>query len=155
MRLSIKPLRLASFETPGSLRPGLKPFSTYNRDGLCVFYILLSRIIIIFSWYTIPDSNRQPLVYRPKLYLIELIVWVTSRDVPSQLLHILLRYTIQHTSCLSSAEYLTDVAGYFGHFSPFSLILPVALTCRFELLIWLLLGLQISQAGSGYLSTTC
>lgn len=43
----------------------------------------------------------------PKLYLIELIVWVTPRDVPSQLLRNLLNYEIQHTSCLSSAEYLT------------------------------------------------
>ena len=66
VRLSIKPLRLASFETPGSLRPGLKPFSTYNRDGLCVFYILLKINHLIISWNTIPDSNRQPLAYKTK-----------------------------------------------------------------------------------------
>ena len=62
VRLSIKPLRLAGFETPGSLRPGLKPFSTYNRDGLCFFYILFYKRITSSSAgirYWIRTSNQR------------------------------------------------------------------------------------------------
>ena len=58
VRLSIKPLRLASFETPGSLRPGLKPFSTYNRDGLCFF--IYSSINESLHLQLVYDTGLEP-----------------------------------------------------------------------------------------------
>lgn len=100
MRLSIKPFHLASFLVPHSLTEcGVKPLSSTT-----------GRVFAFFSIKDMLSTNQRPSGVISQTLYTELIS--TNQDVRVQLFHILLRYKMQHTSCLSLARYLADLRDF-------------------------------------------
>ena len=82
----INHFRLASFHEPHSLRCGIKHLS-HNAGAVFRFFLLQ-------SW------NRTNYLKFKRLLLYQMSYLRTYQDVLLLLLHILLGYKIQHTSCL-------------------------------------------------------
>ena len=118
----INHFRLASFHEPHSLRCGIKHLS---HNAGAVFRFLIAKL----------ESNQLP-TFPKKVALPDELFARTYQDVLLLLLHILLGYKIQHTSCLLPCELLNHASRIRS--SLLRLHCYIAFPCRVRLCNYLL-----------------
>ena len=130
VRLSTKLLHLANFVAPGSnllqkTSQDLSYFHYITETVFAFFWFLVMETIIGLE----PITNTYFSIALPLSY----IVGNFPRCAVSVAAY---SFEVHNTTHLMTfiCRLLVRISGYFGHCSPFSLILPLALICRFGLL---------------------
>lgn len=124
VRLSIKLLSLAGLAVPGS--PKCQGLSHFQLQTEAVFAFQLLVSVVGFEPTTLRVLCECSTF---ELYTID----STPRRATSVATY---PFGVHNTTRLMSfsCRILDHTSGYFGYFNPFSVVLPLALTCRFELL---------------------